>query len=98
MVEQVGSRREESEEDEIRAIERGRLRALVEGDMERANRRHAEDFQLISPGGRLYTKEEYLSGVASGEIDYRVWEPVSEIAVRLHGQVAHIRYRAQIEN
>ena len=98
MVDQVGSTREESEEDEIREIERARLHALVEGDMETANRLHADDFQLISPGGRTYTKEEYLSGVASGEIDYRVWEPVSEIVVRLHGQVAHIRYRAQIEN
>jgi len=98
MVDQVERSRDESEEDEIRAIERARLHALVEVDMETAGRLHADDFQLISPGGRKYSKEEYLSGVASGEIDYRVWEPVSEIAVRLHGQVAHIRYRSQIEN
>ena len=98
MVDQVERSRDESEEDEIRAIERARLHALVEVDMETAGRLHADDFQLISPGGRTYSKEEYFSGVASGEIDYRVWEPVSEIAVRLHGQVAHIRYRSQIEN
>ena len=58
---------------------------------------HADDFQLINPGGRVLTKEEYLGGVASGEIDYRVWEPDSEIAVRLYGDAAAIQYRSNTE-
>ncbi len=37
--------------DQIRAIERERLRALVDVDLEVAERLHADDFQLINPGG-----------------------------------------------
>ena len=88
---------EGTEEDEIREIERARLHALVEADMETANRLHADDFQLVSPSGRTYSKEEYLSGVASGDIHYLLWEADPEIAVRLHGQAADIRYRSQLQ-
>jgi len=83
--------------DEISEIERARLHALVEADMDTANRLHADDFQLVTPSGRTYSKEEYLGDVASGELDYLVWEPISDIAVRLRGQMAHIRYRSQLE-
>lgn len=85
-----------SEEDELRATEHARLRALVAGDIETARRLHADDFQLVTPGGGTVSKEEYLGMVASGEVDYFVWEPVSEIAVRLHGQSADIRYRSKL--
>jgi hypothetical protein len=54
----------------IRATERDRLRACVEADLDVLEPLHADDFQLIDPGGRALTKEEYLWGVASGEIDY----------------------------
>src|SRR5215210_791644 len=97
MANQMENTQEATEQDEIREIERARLHALVEADMETATRLHADDFQLVSPGGRTYSKEEYLGGIASGNIDYLAWEPVSEIAVRLHGQVADIRYRSQLE-
>ena|SRR5688572_25896287 len=96
MLDHGGSTREVSEEDEIRAIEYARLYALVEADMETASRLHADDFQLITPSGGTYSKDEYLSGIASGDVDYFVWEPVSEIAVCLHGQAADIRYRSQL--
>jgi hypothetical protein len=35
----------------VRATERARLRALVDKDMEMANQLHADDFELINPGG-----------------------------------------------
>jgi len=41
------------------------------------------------------SKTEYLGAIASGEIDYLVWEPGS-IEVRLYGDVAVIRYRAEL--
>jgi hypothetical protein len=81
----------------IRATERERLRALVDADMDVAWRLHAEDFQLVTPGGATYSREEYLGDIASGEIDYLVWEPTSEIEVRVYGEGAVIRYRAHIE-
>jgi hypothetical protein len=81
------------EEELLRSTERSRLRSLVGGDIEAAQMLHAEDFQLVNPGGGLLSKEQYLGGIASGTLDYQVWEPDSEIAVRLHGNAAAIRYR-----
>ena len=67
----------------IREFERLRLEALVTGDLTAANLLHADDFQLITPSGRLLSKQDYLGGVASGHLNYRLWEIDSEIEVRL---------------
>ncbi len=80
----------------LRSTERERLRALVTGDVERAARLHADDFQLINPLGGALSKEQYLGGISSGQIRYLYWEPGS-IAVRLYGDVAVIRYQSQLE-
>ena len=88
--------REGDEVDQIRDIERQRLRALVEADMDVARRLHAEDFQLITPFGDALSKEEYLGTVESGDIDYVVWKP-DAIDVRLSGDMAVLRYSSRIE-
>ncbi len=85
-----------AEADLLRATERKRLRALVEADMATAGALHADDFQLINPGGGALSKEQYLGGIASGDIHYHLWEPES-IAVRVQGQMAILRYQAQLE-
>ena len=85
----------QNERDQIRAVERERLRSLVEADMKTADRLHAEDFQLINPLGGSLSKEQYLGLVASGEIDYLEWEPET-IEVKLYGDAAVIRYRARL--
>ena len=86
----------QAEEDQVRAAERERLRALVEADVERAGQLHGEDFQLITPFGDSLTKKEYLDAIASGEMNYLAWDP-GPIAVRLDGDAAVIRYRSEIE-
>jgi hypothetical protein len=78
------------EADAIRSIERARLAALVAGDMATAAALHAEDFQLVDPGGGVWSKGEYLGALSSGQLDYIVWEP-EEIAVRHEGRQAVIR-------
>jgi hypothetical protein len=83
-------------EDVLRDTERQRLRALVKGDMQVARRLHADDFQLINPFGGSFSKEQYLGGIASGDIDYLVWEPET-IDVRLYNSAAAIRYRSELE-
>ena len=85
------------DEEAIQATERERLRALVAKDMSVARQLHADDFQLVTPGGTPYSKDEYLGGVASGEVNYLIWEPDSPIEVRLYGEGAAIRYRSRIE-
>jgi len=86
----------QTEADLIRATERNRLRALVEANMEVVRQLHADDFQLINPLGQSLSKEQYLGGIASGDLHYLVWEPES-IEVRLYDQAAVIRYQSQLE-
>lgn len=85
-----------AEADLLRATECQRLRALVDADVERARPLHADDFQLITPSGTPLSREQYLGGVASGELNYLVWEPES-IDVRLYGTAAIMRYRSRLE-
>jgi len=82
---------------ELIAIERRRLRALVDGDDATARELHADDYQLVTPGGRTYSKAEYLGDIASGVIEYRVFEPVAEPTVQLLGDGAAVRYQARID-
>jgi hypothetical protein len=77
-------------------LERLRLRALVEGDIDTAAALHADDYQLITPSGSPMTKDDYLGDVKSGRLPYRVFEPVSDIAVLGEAPVAVLRYRALI--
>ncbi len=81
----------------LREIELTRLRALVEADIAVAAPLHADDFQLINPAGFALAREEYLAAVAAGDIDYLVFEPISEIDVRLYGRAAVIIYRSKID-
>lgn len=85
-----------AEADLLRETERQRLRALVDANVEVAHQLHADDFQLINPAGVSISKDQYLGAIESGDVNYLVWEPES-IEVRLYGQGAVIRYRAQIE-
>ena len=73
---------DQTQAEAIRSIERTRLRALVDGDIETARPLHADDFQLITPLGDSLTKEQYLGAIDSGIVDYLVWDPET-IEVRL---------------
>ena len=85
----------QSKADQLRAIERQRLRALVDADVTTASRLHADDFQLINPRGGTLSKEQYLRDVASGDLNYLEWDP-GEMRVRLYGNWAVIRYQAHL--
>jgi hypothetical protein len=87
---------ESRDADLVRSTERERLSALVTGDVQRAAQLHTDDFQLINPLGGALSKEQYLGGIRAGQIRYLYWEP-EDIAVRLYGEVAAIRYRSQLE-
>lgn len=93
-----GDRRKRMELDAtaMRDTERRRLRALVQVDMDTADTLHADDYQLITPRGYAMSKREYLDRIASGRLRYRVFEPVSDIAVRGSDEIALLRYQARI--
>jgi hypothetical protein len=77
-------------------IERRRLRALVRADTVTAAPLHAEDYWLITPNGSEMTKDDYLGAIASGQLRYQVFEPVSEMAVLGDAAIVVLRYRARI--
>jgi Domain of unknown function (DUF4440) len=83
--------------EDLRDLERRRLRCLVEVRINEADALHAPDFQLVHPGGGVWSKAEYLGGIASGRIDYRRFEAVSEIEVMVDGVLAVLRYRSAID-
>ena len=83
--------------DELRRLERDRLRSLVEPNLALARRLHADDYQLIPPGGSPLSGAEYLAGIESGGMRYAVFEPASEIAVVELGEGAALRYQARID-
>jgi hypothetical protein len=85
----------EEEASRIRAIEHQRLRALVGGDTTVAGPLHAADFQLINPRGEALSRTQYLGGIATGELDYQVWDPDS-IEVHLTAGAAVIRYQSNL--
>jgi hypothetical protein len=86
-----------AEKEALRTTERERLRALREADMAVAERLHADDYQLIPPTGQTLSKREYLDAIASQQLYYRVFEPISSIAARASDQMAAVRYQCQIE-
>ena len=81
---------------ELAEIEQRRLRALVDADIAMADSLHADEFQLITPSGDTYTKQEYLGDIASGVVDYRVWEP-RDIDVHVCGDAGCVRYHSNLE-
>ena len=81
----------------LRESERQRLAALVERKMDVADALHADDYELITPGGAALSKRDYLSGIASGALRYRRFEPDGEIAVRVWGSAAALRYQVLID-
>ncbi len=81
----------------LRETELTRLRALVEADMTVAGPIHADDFRLVPPHGGGTSREEYLGAVAAGDIDYLVFEPISEMDVRLYGSGAVLTYKSRID-
>lgn len=82
--------------DAFRKLERSRLQSLVERNMDLARRLHAVDFQLITPTGHLYRRDQYLSEVENGQLKYIAWDP-EEMGVRMHAKVAMLRYRARLK-
>ena len=83
--------------EQLRTLERARLQALVAGDLALAGPLHAEEFQIVTPMGVTLNKAEYLGAIADGGINYRVFAPDGDMAVRLAGEMAVIRYRSQLE-
>jgi hypothetical protein len=84
--------------DELRALERRRLAALVDVDLATAELLHTVDYQLVTPGGDALSRSDYLGSLADGTLVYQRFEPDGDVAVRLLGpSAAALRYVAAID-
>ena len=81
----------------LRQTEQSRLSAVVDADMPVLRQLYADDFELITPTGSPLTREEYLGGIADGYFDFRAYEPVTPIEVRLYGDAAVLWYESRID-
>jgi len=86
----------EEEAAQLAAIERQRLKAMVDADLDLLDSLHADDFELINPAGERYTKAEYLGAMREGMFRYLLWEPIDTIRVRVIGKAGAVRYKARV--
>lgn len=82
--------------DQLEQLERERLRALREGDVVALERLHADDYELITPGGRALSRQAYVELITSADFTYETFESASPARVHVYGAAAVIRYRARI--
>jgi len=83
--------------DAVKAIERQRLRAFVEADVQVAETLHAPNFEVVDPRGGTHSKKEVLSWLAAGVLDYRRFEAVSDVDLMASGDLAVLHYRSGID-
>lgn len=82
-------------EDFFRALEIERTQALVEQNMETVERLHAAEYQLITPAGKTFSRERYLSAIAAAPL-YAKWD-LGDVAVRVSSEMAIVRYQARLQ-
>ena len=75
-------------------LDPSRIRAIVTRDMPAIERLHASDYELISPPGRVMTRERYLSLIAAKAF-YAKWEH-GAMRVLFSAGMAVARYQAGI--
>jgi hypothetical protein len=80
----------------FRALEERRTLALVQRDLATLEELHAPEYQLITPAGRVFTREAYLGRVRAAPF-YAAWEGLGEMLFRLSAHMAVIRYKARIQ-
>lgn len=77
------------------ALELARTRALVARDLETFERLHAPQYQLITPAGKVFSRQAYLDALRAGPF-YTAWD-IDDLSVRVTAQMAALRYLARLE-
>ena len=81
-------------EEFFRALELRRTRALVERDLPTLEELHSPDYQLITPAGKVFSREAYLGAIQAAPF-YAGWL-VGEMGFRISAQMAVVRYKAHL--
>ena len=73
--------------EEIKKVDRDRIRAQVNADAVALDRIYADDFIGIGPSGTLRTKKEVLSDFASGSLKFQSIT-TDDVRIRVYGNAA----------
>ena len=84
----------ESQEQELIAINRRRIEALVAGDWDTLEQYVGEDMQYVSGAGSVHPKSQVFAGFRSGDLRLERQDPSDEVA-RIYGDTAIVGYRAE---
>jgi hypothetical protein len=79
----------------FRTLECRRTSALVQQDLPVIEALHAPEYQLITPSGRIFTREHYISAIAQ-EPFYAGWE-IADMACRITEDMTIVRYHAKLQ-
>lgn len=82
---------------ELEAVERERLRAIVEADESVLWSLHDPGFLLCSPGGTIWDRSTYIGGLCDGSVSYSRFEPATPIETLGDANLAVVRYRSLID-
>jgi hypothetical protein len=77
------------------ALETRRTQALVRGDLAEVDALHAPEYELITPGGKVFTREHYVAAIAEAPF-YTGWDIASELRCRVTEGAALVRYQARL--
>ena len=75
-------------------LEYRRTKALVERDLELVERLHSKNYQLITPSGRVFQRDQYLSAIKEAPF-YSNWE-IADFTCRVASNMAVVRYKARL--
>lgn len=84
----------EPDDDFFRELERRRTRALVDRDLVLIEQLHAPEYELLTPAGRVLSRERYLAEIAAGPF-YAAWRH-GPMRVRRSATMAVVRYVAEL--
>ena len=83
-----------SPEEFFLALELRRTRALVERDLATLEELHSTEYQLITPAGKVFSREAYLAAIKA-EPFYAAWK-LEAMTVRVAADMAIVRYKAHL--
>lgn len=81
----------------IRALERDRFRAMVDGDVPLLNQLLSESVSYVHTNGKRETKQQFIDSISNGHRRYRQIEVQSQDVVPVGGGTCVVTGRALIE-
>ncbi|MEP6669558.1 MAG: nuclear transport factor 2 family protein [Chthoniobacter sp.] len=84
---QIARADEAADKEELRAIEKRSTASLVSGDFQALGSIFAEEWMLVSPDGKVVSREAIFKQLTSGDLKFSSYE-LGEMEIRVFGDTA----------